>query len=211
MKLLVSGVIIISFFVILIIYICNNIINNNSKGKVFNSFTDVPYNKVGLLLGTSKYLNFGPVNPYYQNRIDAALKLLNSGKIKYIIVSGDNHKNNYNEPEQMRADLINEGIDSSVIYMDFAGFRTYDSMIRLQKIFSENKVTVISQKFHNQRAIYIADKLGIDAVGYNAKDVNAKMDYHVKVREKFARVKVFFDFIFGTKPKFLGKTITIPA
>jgi SanA protein len=109
----------------------------------------------------------------------------------------------------MRTDLINSGIDSANIYLDFAGFRTFDSMIRLREIFGQNAVTVISQRFHNERAIYIASKENIAAIGFNATDLNNSNGLKIQIREKFARVKVFLDFLFGTKPKFLGEKIQI--
>ena len=170
----------------------------------------IPFNKVGLLLGTSKYLPNGRTNLFYLFRIEATVKLYNQGKIRYIIVSGDNGREEYNEPEQMRKDLVLAGIDSSRIYLDYAGFRTFDSMVRLKKIFGQDSVTVISQPFHNERAIYIASKEGIAAIGFNAKDVNAEAALKVQVREKFARVKVFLDYLFGKQPKFLGEKVLIP-
>lgn len=211
MKLIVITIICGCFLVAFIIYACNRIINKSAGNKVFNSASEIPFNHVGILLGTSKYSSFGPINRYYQYRIDAALELFTNEKIKYIVVSGDNGKNNYNEPEQMRADLIKGGIDSSRIFLDYAGFRTFDSMVRLKKIFGQNKATVISQLFHNQRAIYIGNKIGVDAIGYNAKDVTGKMGYETNLREKLARVKVFVDFIIGTKPKYLGEKVIIPS
>ena len=103
------------------------------------------------------------------------------------------------------------GIDSTVIYLDYAGFRTFDSIVRLKKIFGQQRVTIISQLFHNQRAIYIAQKEGIEAIGFNAKDVSGDAGLKVQLREKLARVKVFVDMITGKKPKFLGEKISIPS
>jgi SanA protein len=110
----------------------------------------------------------------------------------------------------MRLDLISAGIDSAVIYLDYAGFRTFDSMVRLKEIFSQDSVTVISQQFHNERAIYIASQEGIAAIGFNAKDVSKKFGFRVQLREKFARVKVFVDYLTGKNPKFLGAKVAIP-
>jgi len=111
----------------------------------------------------------------------------------------------------MRLDLMQAGIDSTVIYLDYAGFRTFDSMIRVKEIFGQTDVTIISQQFHNERAIFIAQKEQIEAIGFNAQDVPLHADLKVKTREKLARVKVFVDYIFQTKPKFLGEKINIPA
>ena len=110
----------------------------------------------------------------------------------------------------MREDLVKEGIDSSRIFLDYAGLRTFDSMVRAKKIFGQTAITVISQPFHNERAIYIASREGMNAVGFNARDVNAKVGIKVMMREKLARVKVFIDYITGNDPKFLGKRVFIP-
>ncbi len=193
------------------VYFCNRAINRAAKGKLFTSTDIIPYNKAGLLLGTSKFLKHGSLNPYYKYRIEATVNLFNAGKISYIIISGDNSRKNYNEPGMMREDLMAAGIDSTAIYLDYAGFRTFDSMVRLREVFSQNSVTVISQQFHNERALYIASKEGISAAGYNAKDVNKKMGFRTQLREKFARVKVFLDYLTGKDPKFLGPKINIPA
>ena len=177
-------------------------------------FTDaktIPYNKVGLLLGTSKRLKSGYQNLYYNYRIEAATQLLKEGRIKYLVISGDNSRKEYSEPEDMRADLIAAGIDSTVIFLDYAGFRTFDSVVRLKEIFSQDSVTIISQQFHNERALYMARKEGITAIAFNAKDVSAHYGFVTRLREKFARVKVFVDYLTGKKPRFLGAKVIIPA
>lgn len=206
----------ITFFVfiiicVVIIFLCDAIIQKKSAGKLYNNTDDIPYNKVGLLPGTGKFLSNGYENLFYTYRINAASELIKSGKIKYLIIRGDNSRQKYNEPEDMKQSLIRSGIDSNIIYLDYAGFRTFDSMVRLKEIFGQNSVTIISQPFHNQRAIYLGMKKGISAIGYNAKDVGKNMGFRTQLREKFARVKVFLDYIFGNKPKFLGERIVIPA
>lgn len=197
--------------VIITIFICDRVIENASSGKIYTDVQSIPHNNVGLLLGTAKFLSSGYENAYYRYRINAAVELLKSGKIKYLVISGDNSRKEYDEPGDMRADLMAAGIDSTVIYLDYAGFRTFDSIVRLKEIFGQNKVTVISQLFHNQRAIYIAKKEGIDAIGFNARDVSANYGFKVQLREKLARVKVFVDMLTGKEPKFLGEKIIIPS
>ena len=192
-------------------YLCNKRIVESANGKLYAETNAIPFNRVGLLLGTSKYLENGYKNPYYAYRIEAASKLVTESKIKYIIISGDNGRKDYNEPEMMRADLIKAGIDSTHIFLDYAGFRTFDSMIRLKEIFGQDKVTIISQQFHNERAIYIASKLGINAIGFNATDVSSAFGIRIQMRERLARVKVFLDFLIGKKPKYLGSKITLPS
>ena len=191
------------------IFICDALIKKQATGKLYSTVNDVPYRKVGLLLGTGKYTKRpGKFNPYYINRIKAATELLKAGKIKYLIISGDNGRQEYNEPEMMREDLMKAGIDSTRLYLDYAGFRTFDSMVRLKEVFGQDSVTVVSQLFHNERALYIASKEGIAANGFNAKDRPGGEGFYL--REKLARVKVFVDYLISTKPKFLGKKIELP-
>jgi SanA protein len=209
-RILLFSVLLFGAIVFMCIYFCNRIIENTAKGKCYSNVHEIPFNKVGLLLGTSKYLANGEINSYYLYRIEAAVNLIKAGKIKYIVVSGNNNSNGYNEPEQMKADLMKAGIDSAIIFPDYAGFRTFDSMIRLKEIFSQDSVTLISQAFHNARALYIASKEGMEAIGFNAKDVSNTGSFWVQVREKLARVKVFLDYLTGNKPKFLGKKVHIP-
>lgn len=184
-------------------------INRATKNYVFSNIEDVPYNNVGLLLGTSKYLNSGKPNQYFENRIEATVMLYNAGKIKNVVISGDNSKTDYNEPEDMKQELIRRGIPSERIYLDYAGFRTYDSVYRMNAIFGQSSFTIISQEFHNRRAIYIAQALKLYACGFNAADVDAYNGFKTKVREKFARVKMLIDLLIGTEPKFLGEKIKI--
>jgi SanA protein len=203
--------IVISISVVLISFIiyANIRIETSTNEFIFNELENIPANKVGLLLGTSKYLRSGQQNRYYNHRITAAHELFQSNKIQYIVISGDNRKVNYNEPRDMKNDLMKSGIPDSLIILDYAGFRTYDSVIRLNKIFGQDSFTVISQEFHNRRAIYIAKRLGLNAVGYNAEDVDMYNGFKTMLREKLARVKVFIDFLTNKEPKFLGEPIEI--
>ncbi len=191
------------------IFATNMVVVRTTKNKIFSETDKIPENNVALLLGTSKNTKNGELNQYFTNRILATIELYNAGKIKNIVISGDNSRKNYNEPQDMKNELIKRGIPESRIYLDFAGFRTYDSVIRMKEIFGQNKYTIISQEFHNQRAVYIANFLGFDVIAYNAKEVKAYSGFKTKIREKFARVKMFLDLTFNKKPKFLGEKIEI--
>jgi SanA protein len=195
--------------VIAIGLLANIVIESQTNSYIYNDIQKIPHNKVGLLLGTSKYLSNGLLNQYFINRINATTDIFKAGKIDFIVISGDNSKKNYNEPLDMKNELIKMGIPENKIYLDYAGFRTYDSVIRLNKIFGQDSFTVISQEFHNRRAIYIAEYLGLRSVGFNAKDVYTYNGFKVKVKECFARIKVFMDLIIDKKPKFLGDKIEI--
>ena len=197
---------------VLIIVICNIIVISTVDGKIYSNIQEIPYRKVGLLLGTSPKLANGNSNVYYENRINAAVELYTAHKISYFLISGDNHRLNYNEPEDMRQSLIESGVPDSVIFLDYAGFRTYDSMIRAKKVFGQDSVTVISQQWHNERAVYIASHIDLDAIAFNASDVSVRKAYiRNHIREYVAKVKAIFDVIFGTNPRYLGEHVSIPG
>lgn len=178
-----------------------------TQDLVFDNINDIPKNKVGLVLGTGKYAASGNINLFYKYRIDAAVKLYKAKKIEYILVSGDNGRKDYDEPSDFKNDLIARGIPENKIFLDYAGFRTLDSVIRAKEIFGQTTITFISQKFHNQRAIYIADHYDIKAIGFNAKDpFRSKMTH---AREYLARSKASLDLAFNVQPKFLGEKIII--
>ncbi len=162
-----------------------------------------------MVLGTSKYLSTGHINQYFKFRINATVQLYKSGKIDYIIVSGDNGSKYYNEPVDFKKELIAEGIPKEKIYLDYAGFRTLDSVVRSKAIFGQDSITIISQQFHNQRAIFLASHHGIFAIGYNAKDVSGRSGLKTKIREYLARTKAVIDVIFDVEPKFYGESIEI--
>jgi SanA protein len=194
---------------LLVTFWTNNEVVKASENYITSDITKVEANNVGLLLGTSKKVKSGHNNQYFFNRIDATVDLFKNGKIRNVIISGDHGRKDYNEPEDMKTELIKGGIPDSVIYLDYAGFRTLDAVIRAKEVFGQNSFLVISQQFHNERAVFIARNLGINAFGYNAKEVGKMYGFRTKLREFFARDKVFFDLIFGVKAKFLGEKILI--
>lgn len=182
------------------------------KSQAFVSYTiaDIPRTKTALLLGTGKTLSNGQPNAYFYNRIRAAADLYKSGKIQYIIVSGDNGQKDYNEPEDMQVALIEYGIPQERIFLDHAGFRTLDSVVRAKEIFGQTKLVIISQKFHNERAVFLAKQNGIEAFGYNAADVNKYAGFKTNLREYLAKAKAYLDLLLGVEPKFGGDKILIP-
>lgn len=176
------------------------------SGRVFYDVADVPEAPVALVLGTSKYVRSGRKNIFFSNRIRAAVELYQSGKVKKLIVSGDNGSTGYNETEDMRQELIERGIPAKDIVNDHAGFRTLDSVVRANSVFGQKKFVVVSQEFHIRRAIFIADAHDLNATGYVAADPNmTAATRQVHFREILARVKAFLDVhILGTKPRFPG-------
>lgn len=181
----------------------------STQRQIYADTASLPHNKVGLLLGTSKWSKGHWVNFYYAYRIQAAVTLFRAGKIDYILVSGDNRHAYYNEPETMQADLIKAGVPPDRIVLDYAGFRTLDSILRCKEVFGETEVTIISQAFHNARALFIANRRGLRAVAFNAKDISGRFSLKTQAREKLARVKMILDLIFGKEPKFYGPHIRI--
>ena len=193
-------------FVIVVLFI-DIYVSDSAKGRIYSSVNNVPKRGVALVLGTAKYVRRGKINYFYKYRIDAAVKLYKAGKVRAILVSGDNATKYYNEPARMKRDLIQRGIPSDKIYMDFAGFRTLDSILRAKEVFGLKKYIIVSQKFHLQRALFIAQKSGADAIGFVAKDVPRTVAaFRMRMREYAARVKAFLDiYILHTTPKFFGK------
>ena len=178
--------------------VCNQIVVNNAKGKVFSEIDSIRYNKVGLLLGTTPYARFDRVtNSFFTYRIDAAEQLYSVGKIEKILISGDeNSLDGINEPECMRDSLVARGVPASAIILDGKGYRTICSVINANKVYGLKSFTIISQKFHNERAIYQAEHLGLNIENiqaYNAKDPKSRRAYLTTIREFFARVKLFID------------------
>ncbi len=182
-----------------------------SRGRLFNETESLPAAKVGLVLGTTDRLYDGRENRYFRYRIDAAVKVWKAGKVETLIVSGDNREKYYNEPEKMKAALIEEGVPKGRIVCDYAGLRTLDSVVRAKEIFGAERILVISQRFQNERAIYLAQANGMDAYGFNAEDVEVSAGFKTKLREVGARVKMWLDVNFlDTRPKYLGEKVELP-
>ncbi len=201
--------IVLLLLVLVAILLCNYWIELSTQKQVFTKAQQLPNNDVGLVLGTSRYTQRGFENPYFANRIKAAVQLFKLGKIKHLIVSGDNSLKEYNEPRYMLKALIKEGIPEEAITMDFAGFRTLDSIIRCRKVFGQQRVTVISQKFHNHRALFIANHHDVEAVAYNAQGIPLSRGKKVRAREYLARCKAILDILLNKQPKFLGDPVPI--
>ena len=198
LKRIIIVVLLAPLFGMLIIILCNQAVIQFSKGKIYDNVKEIPYKEVGLLLGTSPTTINGWTNIYYTYRIDAAVKLYKAKKISRILISGDGKEKSYDEPKYMRRDLIKRGIPAHKITLDKKGLRTYDSVINAKETFGLSNFTVISQRFQNERAIYLAGHNDIDAIGFNAKDApnqKGKSAIKVRIREVFAKVKVFMDLI----------------
>ena len=180
---------------LIIILSCYLLVSANAKGKTFNDIQGIPFNEVGLLLGTSPVTSNGEHNYYFDERIKATATLYHSGKIKRIIASGGDYSSNggCNELTAMRDSLIKQGVSDSLISLDYQGTRTLHSITKIKNLGS---ITIISQNYHNERAIYLAEHYGLQAVAYNAAMPNiAKKKIRNISREFLARVKLFIDFM----------------
>lgn len=193
-----------------IIFVCNYWIISSTKSQLYSDLEKLPQRKVALVLGASKLSKRGTANMYFTYRILAAYELYKTHKVQYLLLSGDNHIEGYDEPSDMKEALIKMGVPDSCIVLDYAGFRTLDSVVRCKEVFGEDSVIIVSQEFHNQRALFIANKTNIQAIAYNAKEVNKNYSFKTKAREYFARVKCVLDiYLLSTSPKFLGEKIRI--
>ena len=182
-----------------------------ARHSLYHQISSIPCREVGLVLGASPMLGPNHPNYFFRYRIDAAAKLYHAGKVRHLIVSGDNHSTEYDEPTAMRDALIRKGVPASAISLDYAGFRTLDSIVRAKKIFGQDRLVIISQAFHNERALYIAQQFGIDAIGWNARDIAYHKAPKTYLREYPARLKAWLDItILRTQPRFLGKEVKLP-
>ena len=180
-------------------------ISASTDGLIYDRVERIPPKKAALVLGTAKYAH-GRENRFYNNRLDAAAVLFKNGKAKAIVVSGDNSREDYDEPTQMKNDLIKRGIPSEYITLDYAGFRTLDSIVRAKEVFDLDDYIIISQKFHCERALYIAQAKGQKAIAFQAEEVSGFFGLKVRLRETAARCKAFLDInLLNTNPRFLGK------
>ena len=191
---------------------CNQIVTNYAKDKAFSNIDSIKKNRVGVLLGTTPQARLTKVtNYFFIYRIDAAEQLYKAGKIEKILISGDeNSLDGINEPECMRDSLVARGVPASAIIMDGKGYRTICSVVNANKVYGLKSFTIISQEFHNERAIYQAEHLELDVENiqaYNAKMPKSRRAYLTSIREYFARVKMFWDLFTYKEPDLSDQVI----
>lgn len=201
-------------FIVSTIMLCHYIVVWNANGKIYTKIEDIPASDIGLLLGTPPQTRYGGMsNSFFNYRIDAAEALYKAGKIGYLLISGDdNSLNGLNEVQCMKDSLIIRGIPASVIFLDGKGLRTFDSVVRTSTLFGVKSFTVISQKFHNERAIYLAEHLNLDiekVQAFNAKSPTSKLSLLTYLREYLARVKMFMDIYFKDEIEVLDEKIDL--
>ncbi len=183
-----------------------------ARDRRYTRVEEIPHRKVALLLGTGKYLqgSSSRENPMYRYRVEAAAALWHASKVEFILASGDHGTADYDEPSDMTRDLVALGVPHEAIYRDYAGFRTLDSIVRAQHVFGLKQCTIVSQGFHNERALYLARASGLDAIAFDAADVPFAWALKTHLREKIARVAAMVDVhVLHTKPRYYGKRIEI--
>lgn len=192
----------------LTVLLANRWVINSTDSYIHDNIGLLPENRVGVVLGTSPYVRGGGASVDFAGRIEAAVQLYEAGKIRHIIVSGANPDATYNEPRRMWQELVKAGVPQKSLTMDFAGFRTFDSVTRAKRVFGLDRFTVITQKYHTYRAIFLARKMDTPAVAYIAPGTQNRHP----VREIFARVKAILDlFVLRTEPRFVGEPERLPG
>jgi len=178
---------------------------NAAAGRIFRSAESIPTRDVAVVLGTGKFTPRGNPNLHFLQRIEAAVRLYQAGKVRHLVVSGDNHVAGYDEPTDMRDALIAAGIPTNAITCDYAGFRTLDSVLRANSVFGLTNFTIVTEEFHCPRAVWIARRHGLDVIAFAAPDLSARWSARVKFREIMARTWCALDlYVLKRQPKFPG-------
>lgn len=192
--------IVVAFTGATVVLICNWWVVWNTRDQIYFKIQDLPANDVGLVLGTSKFVRTGKENLFFRYRMEATARLWKEGKVKYLILSGNNDSEYYNEPVDMQRALVRLGVPPSVMTLDYAGYRTFDSVVRCRDVFGQEKITIISQNFHNARALFIGNHEGIEAIAFAAQDVPDGYSLRTLVREYLARPYALLD-VFVLRPE----------
>ena len=196
--------------IVLLIAACNCWLLATNRARIFRSATDIPARDVALVLGTSPRVGGGK-NPFFEARMDAAAQLWRAGKVRHLLVSGDNSRGDYDEPTAMRDALVARSVPARAITLDYAGFRTLDSLVRAREIFGLRELIIVTDDWHQPRALFLAAAAGLDALGVSSADVPWSTSAKTRVREWLSRVKAVADVcVLRTKPKFLGEPVKLP-
>ncbi|MEI6222850.1 MAG: ElyC/SanA/YdcF family protein [bacterium] len=200
----------IAAIVLISLFLSDFIITSNTKKLIYSDLQNIPPAYTGLVLGAQVYAD-GTLSDMLLDRVETGMELYKAGKIKKLIMSGDHGKPNYDEVNAMRRYALEKGVPAEDLFMDHAGFDTYDSFYRARDVFQITDVIIITQAFHLPRAVYIANKLGLKATGIIAdKRGYGVYEEKAEFREQFANIKALLDVhIFHSKPTYLGNPIPI--
>ncbi len=180
---------------LLSIYFINARLQSQAAGKIQSSITEIPFEnppRTAIVFGAKVWENGEPSHALY-DRIITAVELYRAGRVKKILMSGDNQNENYNEPTAMKATAVKLGVPASDIVLDFAGRRTYDTCFRAKEIFEVQKAIVVTQEFHQTRAIYLCSNLGVDSIGITANRRRYEGESYWVFREFFSRASAWFE------------------
>lgn len=190
---------------------CDAWTRRSAQGRLYDHAELLPPRSIGLVLGTAPVVRGGRTNLFFRYRMEAAAELFHARKVRHLLLSGDNGHKGYDEPSAMRDALLALGVPDEAMTLDYAGFRTLDSIVRARNVFGQSQLIIISQAFHNERAIAIAQHYGVDAIAYNAPEVGGAGGLRTSLREYAARVKCVADlFLLNTQPRFGGPEVPIP-
>ena len=205
---LIFGFVVVDF-VVAGAFAANFAIASAARNKTYSDIGQIPHRRVGLVLGCPERLSDGRFNLFFQARVRAAAELYRQGKVDYLLASGDKSNPDDDEPADLKRELVSQGVPGEKIYLDYAGFSTLDSVFRAKDLFDRNQITVISQEFQNQRAIFFANHTGLDAIGFNADDVFTVRNV---LRESLARVKAGLDvYVFRKRWRPLRESVSLTA
>ena len=185
----------------------NYYVKSSTKKNIYYSIKKFPKNDVGIIFGAG--INGNQPSKYLKDRLDAGIMLWKAKRINKILLSGDNGRDEYDELTVMKNYCFNHGVDTTKIFVDYAGFDTYSTMYRAKYIFKIKRATLISQEYHLNRAIYIGNKLGVKSAGYSANKGEYLGYNYVRFREYGSIFKSFFDVLRNREPRFLGGEINI--
>ncbi|MFF9812296.1 vancomycin high temperature exclusion protein [Streptomyces sp. NPDC014006] len=171
-------------------------------GDRLRSAADVPHTEVAVVFGAGLW--DGEPSPYLAHRLDAAAALYRAGRIEVVLVTGDNSRADYDEPDAMRTYLRKHGVPTERIVSDYAGFDTWDSCVRARKIFGVDRAVLISQGFHIRRAVALCEAAGVTSYGVGVDEWHDVTWYYGGTREVFAAGKAALDALFRPDPRFLG-------
>lgn len=193
---------------LILLIVIDRAISYSVRDKIYTDINTIPPRPYAVLLGTAKYVAKNSPNLFYDYRLEAAKALFDAQKITYLLLSGDNSTLQYNEPRTMKRDLRRMGISEQFLFPDYAGFRTLDSIIRAKYVFQAEPMTIISQRFHCERALFIAKFHQIDAICFAADQPPTA--YFTRIRESFARLLMLWEVIIEKSPRFLGEPEPLP-
>ena len=212
-KILLVGVLLVVLLFVGPLVLCGWLVHHAAKGRIYTDDALLPFNNVGLVLGTSPTNNYnGLPNLHFMHRLEAAAALYRTGRVRHLLLTGNNDQHGYDEPAAMRAALLKLGVPAGATTLDPAGFRTLDSVVRARDVYGQHRLTVITDHFHSYRTVFLARHYGVDAVAFPSEEVELRWSFKSRVRECFADVRACLDlYVLRTKAHELGNPVVLPV